>query len=109
MLRATGARRVDVVGHSEGSLMPDWWVKYLGGRRKVDDYVGITPLWDGTNLAGLGSVDRIGQALGFSSVAYAALEPFCASCRQFLSGSRFIRKLNAREARGSTASTTRCC
>ena len=95
VLRATGARRVDVVGHSEGSLMPDWWVKYLGGRRKVDDYVGMTPLWDGTNLAGLGSVDQIGQALGFSSVAYAALEPFCASCRQFLSGSRFIRKLNA--------------
>ena len=37
--------------------MPNWWVKCLGGDDKVDDYVGITPLWDGTNLAG--SPDRL--------------------------------------------------
>ena len=96
VLRRTGAAEVDIVGHSEGSLMPNWWVKYLGGRRVVDDYIGITPLWDGTNLAGLAAIDTIGQALGFSPVAYAALRPYCASCRQFLAGSRFLRKLNAR-------------
>jgi triacylglycerol esterase/lipase EstA (alpha/beta hydrolase family) len=95
VLRRTGATKVDIVGHSEGSLMPDWWVKYLGGRRVVDDYIGITPLWDGTNVAGLANVDTIGQALGFSSVAYSSLQPFCASCRQFLASSRFMHKLNA--------------
>jgi len=93
--RRTGAAEVDIVGHSEGSLMPNWWVKYLGGDEKVDDYIGITPLWDGTNLAGLGGIDSIGRTLGVSSVAYSALEPFCASCRQFLAGSRFLRKMNA--------------
>jgi hypothetical protein len=61
----------------------------------VDDYIGITPLWEGTNLAGLANVDAIGQALGFESVAYGALEPFCASCRQFLASSAFMRKMNA--------------
>ena len=91
----TDARRVDVVGHSQGSLMPNWWVKYLGGRRVVDDYVGITPLWDGTNLAGLATIDQIGQALGASEGAYATLEPYCASCRQFLASSRFMAKMNA--------------
>jgi triacylglycerol lipase len=95
VLRRTGADKVDVVGHSEGSLMPNWWVKRLGGDRKVDDYVGITPLWDGTNLAGLANVDAIGRALGFSGVAYDTLEPVCASCRQFLSSSSFMRKMNA--------------
>ena len=95
VLRRTDASKVDIVGHSEGSLMPNWWVKYLGGRHKVDDYVGLTPLWDGTNLAGLANVDAIGQALGFSSVAYGVLEPFCASCRQFLASSRFMAKMNA--------------
>lgn len=95
VLHATKAQRVDIVGHSEGSLMPNWWVKYLGGARKVDDYVGITPLWDGTNLAGLATLDEIGQALGFSTAAYTAIEPYCSSCRQFLSSSRFIERMNA--------------
>jgi len=95
VMHATGAKQVDVVGHSEGSLMPDWWVKYLGGRKVVAHYVGITPLWDGTNLAGLATVDQIGQALGLSPGVYAALGRFCASCHQFLNGSRFLRKLNA--------------
>jgi triacylglycerol lipase len=95
VLRRTGAENVDIVGHSEGSLMPNWWVKRLSGDRQVDDYVGITPLWDGTNLAGLANVDAIGQALGFSGLGYATLEPVCASCRQFLSRSSFMRKMNA--------------
>ncbi|MQA75317.1 MAG: lipase [Solirubrobacterales bacterium] len=95
VLRSTGASAVDIVGHSEGSLMPNWWVKYLGGDRVVDDYVGITPLWDGTNLAGLATIDGIGRALGLSAIAYSTLEPVCASCRQFLSGSDFIRRMNA--------------
>ena len=42
VIHATGAKKVDVVGHSEGSLMPDWWVKYLGGRKVVAHYVGMT-------------------------------------------------------------------
>ena len=94
MLAATGARKVDVVGHSEGSLMPNYWVKFLDGARRVDDYVGVTPLWDGTNTAGLATIDQIGSALGLSPVAYDVLEPYCASCHQFLQGSRFIRKMN---------------
>jgi pimeloyl-ACP methyl ester carboxylesterase len=93
---ATGARKVDIVGHSEGSLMPNYWVRFMGGARVVDDYVGVTPLWDGTNLAGLATIDEIGQALGLSQVAYDTLEPYCASCRQFLSSSKFMRKMNSR-------------
>ena len=67
VLAATGAAKVDIVGHSEGSLMPNYYVKFLGGAPrgrivKVDDYVGMTPLWDGTNLAGLGTITGGGEA-----------------------------------------------
>lgn len=95
VLHATGAEKVDIVGHSEGSLMPNYYVKFLGGARDVGRYVGVTPLWDGTNLAGLGSIDQIGQALGFSQVAYDTLEPYCTSCHQFLSSSKFMTKMNS--------------
>ena len=66
----TGARKVDIVGHSQGSLMPNYWVKYLNGAKRVDDYVGVTPLWDGTNVAGLATLAQMGEALGISTIAY---------------------------------------
>jgi triacylglycerol lipase len=95
VLDATGAGHVDIVGHSEGSLMPNWYVKFLGGDRVVDDYVGVTPLWDGTNAAGLATIDQIGRALGLSQGAYDALALICESCPQFLSGSGFMERMSS--------------
>jgi triacylglycerol lipase len=90
---ATGAGQVDIVGHSEGSLMPDWYVKFGGGDRIVRHYVGITTLWKGTNTAGLASVDQIGGAFGISGAAEQGVSSFCASCPEFLAGSAFLSKL----------------
>src|SRR6266487_6563961 len=36
ILAATGARRVDVVTHSMGTLSAHYYIKYLGGDRRVD-------------------------------------------------------------------------
>ncbi|KAG0381169.1 hypothetical protein BGX24_008073 [Mortierella sp. AD032] len=40
-LNATGASKVDMVGHSQGSLMPRYWMKYLGGDSKIRKFAGI--------------------------------------------------------------------
>lgn len=49
-LRArTGARRVSIVGHSEGGLMARYYVRFLGGAAAVDDLVGLSPSNHGTN------------------------------------------------------------
>ena len=61
VLDATHASKVNIVGHSEGSLMPNWYVKYLGGAAKVKRYVGITTLWHGTDPVGLATIQQIGQ------------------------------------------------
>ena len=94
VMRKTGSERVDVVGHSQGALMPNWWVKRLGGDAVVDDYVGISPLWDGTNLAGIATLDELGAQYGASEGFYELFEPYCPACRQLFSSSGFIRRMN---------------
>jgi triacylglycerol lipase len=93
VLGATGAEKVDIVGHSEGSLMPAYYVKFLDGAAKVDHYVGITTLWHGTNPAGLASLDQLGKPYGISPVLEQTVANFCESCSEFLAGSDFIAKL----------------
>ncbi len=54
VLRATGADKVSMVGHSQGGMMPRYYIKFLGGARHVDDLVGIAPSNHGTALTGPG-------------------------------------------------------
>jgi hypothetical protein len=96
VLGATQTTKVDIVGHSEGSLMPDHYVKFLGGAAKVDRYVGITPLWNGTNFLELGTLSDNGRPSGLSPAVTAMFEQICGSCPEFLTGSGFMEKLNSR-------------
>ena len=101
VLQATGAAQVDIVGHSEGSLMPNYYVRFLpqaryeDGTLKVRRYVGITPLWDGTDAGGLGTISTQGEPTGLPAQAREAVAEGCESCPQFLKGSAFIAKMNS--------------
>ncbi|MFD5452143.1 esterase/lipase family protein [Streptomyces sp. NPDC003470] len=53
VLAATGAAKADVVGHSQGGMMPRYYLKFLGGAGKVNALVGIAPSNHGTTLSGL--------------------------------------------------------
>ncbi|MHA6762886.1 esterase/lipase family protein [Streptacidiphilus sp. PAMC 29251] len=62
VLSATGARQVDLVGHSQGGgVLPRWYLRFDGGTdpadpalNKVRKLVGIAPSNHGSNLDGLG-------------------------------------------------------
>lgn len=95
VLDATDAKKVDIVGHSEGSLMPNYYVKFLGGKRYVDHYVGMTPIWDGTTLVAVDRVEKLAGQLRLGGLESALFKPVCESCRQFLRGSDFLKKMNS--------------
>ncbi|MGX1514843.1 esterase/lipase family protein [Streptomyces collinus] len=53
VLAATGASETDLVGHSQGGMMPRYYLKFLGGAAEVNALVGIAPSNHGTTLSGL--------------------------------------------------------
>jgi len=94
VLTATHTRKVDIVGHSEGATMPDYYIEYLGGAAKVQRYVGVSGVKHGTTLHGIGTL-----AAEFESFFPSSGNPTsgsCGSCDEFLVGSDFIHKLEAR-------------
>ena len=76
VLAQTGASKVDIIGHSQGGMMPRYYVKNLGGAAKVDDLIGLSPSNHGTDLA-------------------AAEGGTCVACTQQAAGSEFLTELNA--------------
>lgn len=79
VLGATGARKVSLVGHSQGGMMPRYYVKFLGGDTKVDDLVGLAPSNHGTTNPG----------------AFVTGQTVCEACDQQRAGSDFLLELNA--------------
>jgi len=51
LLKTTGATKVDIIAHSMGSLNSRWYIKFLGGESKVDDWVSLGGPNHGTETA----------------------------------------------------------
>ncbi|MFJ6196427.1 lipase family alpha/beta hydrolase [Micromonospora sp. NPDC092111] len=80
---ATGAARVDLVGHSEGGLVSRWYVKFLGGTDKVARYISLGSPQQGTYVANILKVVGLGSCAGI------------VACQQMSIGSDFLAGLNA--------------
>jgi triacylglycerol esterase/lipase EstA (alpha/beta hydrolase family) len=63
VLKRTGAEKVDIVGFSQGGMMPRYWMNTMGGGAKVHNFVGIAPSNHGVTAQGLMNLLRqIGPA-----------------------------------------------
>jgi triacylglycerol esterase/lipase EstA (alpha/beta hydrolase family) len=89
VLARTGAGKVDLVGHSQGGMMPRYYMKNLGGGDKVDDLVAISPSNHGT-----------------TNPAALPLGPGCPACAQQAAGSQFILQLNSGDETPGSADFT---
>ena len=68
VLKSTHATQVDIVGHSQGGMMPAYYIKRLGGAPRVHTLVGLAPSNHGTSLDGLETlVERAGMLQGIDA------------------------------------------
>ena len=79
VLVTTRASHVLVVGHSQGGMMPRWWMRFLGGAAKVRGLVGLSPSNHGTTVGAAPFAGRNG----------------CEACAEQVAGSAFLTRLNA--------------
>jgi triacylglycerol esterase/lipase EstA (alpha/beta hydrolase family) len=103
VLASTGSHKVDIVGHSEGATMPDYYIEYLGGAAKVARYVGVSGVKHGTTLHGVTTF-----ATAYGTLFPGAPDPTagaCASCQQFVVGSDYIKAIEARAPAGGVIYT----
>jgi pimeloyl-ACP methyl ester carboxylesterase len=92
VLAKTGASKVDLVGHSQGGMMPRYYVNFLGGAAKVSDFVAFAPSNYGTTLDGL---TKLAGLLGASTAINGTLSSACQACVEQEQGSAFLAGLNA--------------
>jgi triacylglycerol esterase/lipase EstA (alpha/beta hydrolase family) len=93
VLAATGATQVDIVGHSQGGMMPRYYLRFLGGAAVVDTLVGLSPSNHGTTVDGLTTLLELA---GAKQLGTAGLGLVCgAGCEEQLAGSAFLQNLNA--------------
>ncbi|MFD3454136.1 esterase/lipase family protein [Streptomyces sp. NPDC058691] len=90
VLATTGAGKVDIVGHSQGGMMPRYYMKFLGGAAKVNALVGLAPDNHGTDLNGLLKL------LPYFPGAAEAIDHLAPQgLTDQMAGSAFLTKLNA--------------
>ncbi|KAI8603134.1 Alpha/Beta hydrolase protein [Dissophora ornata] len=92
VLEATGAEKVDLIAHSEGTVVSRWYVKFLRGKDVVDSVVSVAPVGRGTSLLGLVGVSKL---FGWFNNATDIVQQFCTSCIQLLQGSDLLNQLYA--------------
>ncbi len=92
VLSKTKASKVDLVGHSQGGMMPNYYIKDLSGASKVNELIGLAPSNHGTTLSGL---TKMVEVFPFADEIVSGLLEFLGapSLPEQQESSAFIKKL----------------
>lgn len=90
VLAATGAPKVDIVGHSQGTIVPNYSAKFLDGAPHIDRYVSLSPVWHGGGTPLSGQLLTLGAAYGFDP---SAVMPVGGFAPQVADSGPFITKM----------------
>ena len=100
VLKQTGAKRVDLVGHSQGGMMPHVYLRDLGGAEFVRKFVALAPSNRGTDFSKAVPASVGGLVGRFYNVNQNVLNQLvrelCVACLQQQENSAFMQKLNSK-------------
>jgi triacylglycerol esterase/lipase EstA (alpha/beta hydrolase family) len=88
VLSQTGASQVDLVGHSQGGMLAEYYAKVLGGAPYIHDLIGLSPTTHGTTLDGLTNL------ASFFPGASQLVASACPACADQETGSSVIQTLD---------------
>lgn len=92
VLRRTGAKKVDLVGHSEGGFQALYVAKVMKMSQSIDKIVGIAPPTHGTSF---NSVVDLAELLNIRGEAEAVLKALgCPACTDLIKGGAPIKALS---------------
>lgn len=94
VLAATGAPEVDVIAHSQGGSMANWYTKFEGGADKVDKLITFGATHHGTTLDGIGALGRAINNFGIDILGFIEIFVGHSGIQQTV-GSDFVNELNA--------------
>ncbi|HEX3650521.1 MAG TPA: alpha/beta fold hydrolase, partial [Pseudonocardiaceae bacterium] len=89
VVQATGVSKVDLVGHSQGGMLGEYYLKVLHGAANVHAYVGLSPTTHGTTLDGLTNL------AAFFPGASQFVGALCQACVDQEVGSAFLAPLDS--------------
>ncbi len=91
VLDRTGAEKVDIVGHSQGGMMPRQYLRFEGGATKVGTLVGLA-----SSNYGIGRDPGPEARLPTPTELFLQRQAsvFCGACVDQTAGSLFLRRLN---------------
>ncbi|RDI47138.1 esterase/lipase family protein [Nocardia mexicana] len=91
---ATGAAKVDLIAHSQGNIVGNYFVKRLGGAEQVNRFVALAAPWLGTFDPMMDPVRAFARQLGAEPAVDAMLSAgLCAPCAQMAGHTEFMNAL----------------
>ncbi|CAM4492996.1 alpha/beta fold hydrolase [Nocardia ninae] len=94
VIAATGADEVDIMAHSQGGAMANWYTKFEGGADKVKNLITYGATHHGTSLVGIGALGRAINNFGIDILGFIEIFVGHAGIQQTI-GSDFVNQLNA--------------
>ncbi len=98
VLASTGASKVDIIGHSQGGMMPRYYIQNLGGASKVNMMIGIAASNEGTTADGIGTL--AGDLTKLIGISFSDLG--CTACDEQEVGSTFVTNLDSQSGGGTS-------
>lgn len=94
VLDATGTTEVDIIAHSQGGSMSNWYTKFEGGADKVGKLITFGATHHGTTLDGIGALGRAINNFGIDILGFIEIFVGHSGIQQTV-GSDFVNELNA--------------